>query len=349
MRNLFALVLMLTTIAFSCTKDDVQDEKPTSITLTMSGNANSLKLGSEVTFEIKDNKANDVTSKAVIYVNKSTISGSKFTFSEAGSHEVYANYNGLKSNKLTVEVVKESTTVPSGQYSKKVLVHEFTGTWCGFCASALLDVKELHDKYPAEMVGVVVHMEGSGPENDGSFDYKRANEFNVDAQPTIWYNYDQDFTYLTPESVSNYTEPTTVGLAIDYNERSNKAVVRVALGNDTKDKKIVAFLVEDDLTADQLNYDNADPNSPAYNKGEVIKNFKYNDVARAELTASPLGDVIPEGEVKNGVYTVEYSLNGKKDNVVKMENTKVVAYLLGADGKAMNAQVAKANENKDFD
>lgn len=233
----------------------------------------------------------------------------------------------------------------------KVLVHDFTGTWCGYCADAKYTVKALQDKHPNNVISVAVHRAESGPNNDGSFTFGGYNTFNVRGTPTIWLNNKdlQQNTTLEESITKGIANKKELGLAINYNLTNDKVIVKVRYDNVSSDNKLVVYMVEDKLNADQANYDNGSSYSPAYQKGNPIPNFEHNNVLRTTLTAT-LGDAIPNNAISNKLYTTEYAItSATKGKFSNISNSKVIAFVVGKDGKAVNAQIATANEDKGFD
>lgn len=346
------MVFMMTLIT-SCQKKETGETGDgngvTSITLS-SSKGNEFNVNTETTFEVKNNKGGNVTAESELYVTGKKISGASYTFTEKGVFEVYAKYKELTSSKLSITVKEVPPTNNLSEFSAKILVHDFTGTWCGFCADALLKLNDKVAQFPGKVIPIEIHANGSGSTDDGkeSFDFPKTEIFGVNAFPTVWHNYDKEFLYFPKNEMKEYvSKKIKTGLAIHYDLENEKATVRIKSDTPIKDKTIVAFLVEGKLYADQQNYDNNNESSPAYKKGSVIKNFEYHNVARASLTSSPLGDVI--SDATGNEHTIEFSLKDKTERVKDMNNTKVVAYLLDDKGKYLNAQVAVAKENKDFD
>lgn len=99
------LFLFLTVFSLSCSKDD-NGSGISSIILASS--AETVQLGNSVTFTVKGNNDNDVTTDASYFVNDDPISSNVFTPSAAGEFTVLAKYtsgeNILTSNILTINV-----------------------------------------------------------------------------------------------------------------------------------------------------------------------------------------------------------------------------------------------------
>lgn len=319
-------------------------EEPTLKNITVSRlGSKKVAVNDVVNFVVKTNLGQNVSLHSEIYVAGKKISGTKHVFTKEGTYEVYAKYQKFTSEKIRVHVGK------GGSHIAKVLVHDFTGTWCGFCAPIMYNIKGMHKKIPNNFISIAIH--GNSAKNgEDPFAYPKFKEFGVKDFPTLWYN-NEPMHLDEVQIVDLSKKKKEVGLAVHYDLKNNKATVKVHYDVEPlKNSKLVVYLLEDKLIADQANYDNNDPQSPAYKKGNPIPNAEHNSVLRTTLTKL-LGDKIDNSKVKNNIYTAEFDLTSKKGNVKEIKNTKIVAFVVDVDDKnrAVNAQEAKANENKGFE
>lgn len=348
--SLAVMVIVMT----SCQKEinsgnGQQGDTVTSITLT-SSEGTDITVNTEVAFTVKSNNGDVITSESEIFVGDNRLTGNTFEFETEGTYEIYAKYKALTSNRIVFKVSKPNSNNSLTEFTAKILAHDFTATWCGFCAGALLELNQKAKKFSGNVIPIEVHADGSGNANQGpgSFDFPNNKVFKVDGYPTVWHNYDKEYLYFPEKDMESYiAKKAKTGLAINYNLADKKVTVSIKSDTAIKGKKLVVLLLEGELIADQQNYDNNNESSPAYKKGKVIKGFKYNNVARAALSKSVLGDVIADAQGNS--HSIVYTLENKIENVKEMKNTKVVAYLLDENDKYINAQVAIAGENKDFD
>lgn len=349
----FLICLTLVALFFtSCNNDDdgtSTNDDITSITIS-SNSGTELEVNQETMFSIKSNKGEDITSKSEIFVEQNLISSNNYKFVNAGEFTVYAKYKDIVSNQLVITVKEENSTSTADEFTSKIIVHDFTGTWCGYCAAALLELYEKAEKFPNALVPIEIHGGGSGNAADGieRFDFPNISVFGVDGFPSIWHNFDANHEYFAEEDMANYiANKSKTGLAINYDLSGNIVKVRIKSNKEINGRKLAVYLLEGGLISNQTNYDNNNPSSPSYQKGDVIENLEYKNVARASLTDSPLGTEI--SDATGNEYEISFSLNDLTDKVKDMKNTKVVAALLENDGSFINAQSALANENKDFD
>ncbi|MFT5984888.1 MAG: thiol-disulfide isomerase/thioredoxin, partial [Planctomycetota bacterium] len=96
-----------------------------------------------VVFTLVNGEGEDITDEATFYVDGIGVSGSQFSSSTEGSFAVYAEYTAAGETFSTEEKSFE-VFIPK----RKVVVEDYTGTWCGFCprvAAAILAVHEVTD------------------------------------------------------------------------------------------------------------------------------------------------------------------------------------------------------------
>ena len=81
-----------------------------------------------ITFTCMLEDSTDVSYETDFYVNNEKIASNLFSSETVGVYTAYAEYQGGKSEEISIYVVKE--TAPAS-YTQKILVEYFTGTWCG--------------------------------------------------------------------------------------------------------------------------------------------------------------------------------------------------------------------------
>ena len=85
----------------SVTATAVADEPEKAITLTASATTIKADGSDSVTFSVEQ-EGNDITAEAKLFANGEALSGNTFTTTEAGTYTFYAEYNGTKSNEVSV-------------------------------------------------------------------------------------------------------------------------------------------------------------------------------------------------------------------------------------------------------
>ncbi|NJO25161.1 MAG: hypothetical protein HC867_04325 [Bacteroidia bacterium] len=88
---------------------------------------------------MRDQNGNDITASSVIYIDGIAITGNVFTTSTAKTFLVKAVAGGIESGMISV-MAKPHTT---NRFSRKIILEEFAGTWCGFCPETTRQVDSL--------------------------------------------------------------------------------------------------------------------------------------------------------------------------------------------------------------
>ena len=122
---------------------NIEDNPPTSIILSF--NQSDYIIGDEGVFVVKDNFNNIITEESEVTVNGEIVTTNPFSFDQGAVYEFIATYQGLISNTITIEIFDPSdysdttsfiSTGSPSNFTKKVLLEDFTGTWCPQCPPA---------------------------------------------------------------------------------------------------------------------------------------------------------------------------------------------------------------------
>jgi len=314
----------------------------TSVNITSSSEA--IFLGGSVTFTATATYSNsttqDKTSESEFYIDNVLISGNEYTGSEQGIVIAKAVFDSMSSSDISIGVVDPSNLPAS--FSKKAVVEDFTGTWCGYCprvSYAASLVEEQTDK----VFVVGVH---NGDQMANSFGDTLENEFNITGFPTAYIDRSTTWTYPEPSNIDqaiNAAEGTVdVGLAIESSLTGSILDFKVYQGflQNMTGVKLVVFVLEDGILANQSNY-------TSYYGGEsTITNFEHNGVLRYSAT-SVMGNSTTSSI---GIHEKSFSVDLSSYDVLVPENTGILAMLVDQSGRVLyNAQYAAANENQPFD
>jgi len=314
----------------------------TSVNITSSSEA--IFLGGSVTFTATATYSNsttqDKTSESEFYIDNVLISGNEYTGSEQGIVIAKAVFDSMSSSDISIGVVDPSNLPAS--FSKKAVVEDFTGTWCGYCprvSYAASLVEEQTDK----VFVVGVH---NGDQMANSFGDTLENEFNITGFPTAYIDRSTTWTYPEPSNIDqaiNAAEGTVdVGLAIESSLTGSILDFKVYQGflQNMTGVKLVVFVLEDGILANQSNY-------TSYYGGEsTITDFEHNGVLRYSAT-SVMGNSTTSSI---GIHEKSFSVDLSSYDVLVPENTGILAMLVDQSGKVLyNAQYAAANENQPFD
>lgn len=370
--HIFVFMSLISLLFFiSCgTEEEIPDE---SITLTLS--SSSVTVGSTITFTATSNIGGDVSSQAVFFVNGNQISGNTFSPETVNpENEVRATFNGLESN-IAYFASTEEDTQPEG-YTQKLLLEDYTGTWCGYCPR-MVTIVEYVTNYSDRVIPVAIHCPGA-PTDPWAYEFanqlSHPNNYNVLGRPEGRYNriHTVDMfqgTQPCPNDASAYqaqvdsflNQSAPLGLAINSSLSGNNLSINVKVGFDTDsvpNARLVVYLLEDGLSYNQVNYftgqsATCDPDFDYVNLPNPIPNFPQEHVLLKSYT-DIFGDVIPQNQIANGnIWARDFNVS-LPDNVTNSQNLSIVAFVLGngdqiSNRPVLNVQRAKVGVNQDFD
>lgn len=372
--HFFIFFILFSTLLISCgTEEELPEEA-----ITVSASSLTVPIGSPVTFTANSNIGGDISSNATFYVNGDAITGNSFTPTEVReNNEVYAVSNGLTSNTLVFASTEGGGGTES--FTQKVLVEDYTGTWCGYCPRMVSILDYLTDANE-NIIPVAIH--SPGPQDPWVYEFAGSMQTTYNAQglPKGRINRIHElnqYTFQAPcpnnpslymsqmEPYLNATAP--LGLAINSTLADNQLTINVKVGfanESVSNPKLIVYLLETDLTHNQVNYFKGEPHScdPAndyVNMPDPIPNFRQNHVLLKAYT-NIYGDDILADQIMNGVYTRNFNVTLPSNigiglgGTVRPEKLSIVAFVVG-NGNAnnnrtvINVQEAHVNENKDFD
>lgn len=343
--KLILLFVFILGLSCSKTEENVSLETPTAeITVDKLVRKASLR-NQEIPFKIVNEQGEDVTSLATFYVDDSPISGASFSSATIGEFEVYGVYmqNGVE---ITTNTESFSVIIPK----RKIVVEDYTGTWCGFCprvSGALTALKQETD----DIAIVAIHETANSFPDPMHFSQVQIlkDAFNVEGFPAARIN--RTVNWQSPHPNSDVTSiagvNTNLALAINSELTENQLAVQINVvyedGSEVGDK-LVVYVVEDGVIYDQVNYYNEDTTSPFFGLGDPIPDFEHNEVLRASLT-SVLGNGIPTTNALSE-HVASFTFNVPSTYVV--DNLSIVAMVVNSNNEAKNAQFAHVNEDKSY-
>ena len=330
-------------ILFSCGGDDNGNENETSsdkiISLAISSSLSKAVLGETIFFSALDNTGKVRTYDAKFFVNNNEISGNTHLFDVIGSHEVYATYQNLTSPKVEIVI----TPVPI-EFKKRVLVEDYTGTWCGWCPRISYAIEKLEEQTDDAVI-VAAHQ---GDPMQFSQITALMNAFGVTGFPTGIINRSGSWSYPQPNNIGQVTaqlfEPANVGLAINSSINGDDLSINIKakIGSNYSSLKLAVYVVEDKLIYDQQNY------TSYYGGGSVLENFNHHNVLRESLT-NILGDQIPTASLVYGkVFEKDFSY--KVPNNYNKSNIKIVSFVTtGESTQAINVRGANVGDQQSIE
>lgn len=300
-----------------------------------------------VTFGLLDNEGTDTSDEATFYVNNTAIEGNTYSSNNVGDFEVYAEY--VVNNETYTSATKNfAVYIPK----RKVVVEDYTGTWCGFCPAVALAIDEL--RAATEHVSIVAIHKTAASLPD-PLDFPRIQElqdmFGVSNgfpkgqinRTVAWPD-----PYPSSQILSMAGADTDVAIAINSKLTGANLTVEVKVvyeNGSTPGDKVVVYLLENGVVAPQANYFNETPGHPYEGLGNPIEDYVHNDALRNSLS-DLFGDAIPSTPAfqefkKNYTFTVPSNYVG--------ENLSFVVMVVDQDNNAKNSQFASINEIKNFE
>lgn len=324
----------------------VQVTDPVITALRVETNSASIKVGdtSEITVIGTDAGGTEytLTETSTIQVNGTDIVGNKHMAVTMGDLTITASRGELTTT-TDVTVTVNAETAP-GAFEKNAVIEDYTGEWCGWCPRVSYAIEQV-EMQSSRVFAIAIH---SGDPMQNAEGGVLISQFNPSGSyPTAIINRDADWTYPEPSNVSQATNlamgTTTSGLSLNTLLKGNQMQIYVnaAFAQAASGNKLVVVLLEDGIEGTQANY------TSYYGGVDPINNFVHDHTFRDAITA-PLGDAIPSGSlVAGGNHSVVYDM-AVPATVSDSSKMSVVAMIVGADNKVINAQFGYFGEDKDF-
>tara|TARA_R100000935_G_scaffold44696_2_gene67644 strand:- start:72684 stop:73580 length:897 start_codon:yes stop_codon:yes gene_type:complete len=294
----------------------------------------------EITFSVFDEEGNDISTDATFYVDGTALDTNSFSSDTEGSFEIYAEYNN-NGTTATTETETFNVVIPK----RKISIEDHTGTWCGYCPRITEAIEKVHDETDNITV-VAIH---NNDEMALDFEEIIREEFGVSGFPTGRLNrtteWDRPHEEAEVTSIAGTASPIGIGIKSTVTGNTLNATISVSSEEALSGKKLVVYLVEDGIIADQVNYLNNDPSSIYYQQGDPIIGFVHDDVLRASLTDLFGNNISSVGALEE--YTTD--LNTTLDSSFVVENLELVVMVTESDNTTLNSQYAKVNETKGYE
>lgn len=245
----------------------------------------------------------------------------------------------------------------SAQVTRKILMEEYTGTWCPNCPDGHDTIKKILTTYPNRVVAVGMH------NNDAyTIPYEQAMESamqvsgfpraTIDRDSFPGANYFAMSRWFWTNAVAdrlNVTSPVEIKITPTYNKATRQLTAKVdytfksAVNYETR---LTCVLLEDSIIAAQ--------------SGSSNPNYEHKDVCRHLLSSDNWGDANHPSSVsvnqsfsKTYTYTLPAAWNDRQITVVAFINKKVgTSPILSQGTEILNAEEAKvgvATSIKDID
>lgn len=312
--------------------------------IAVNSSSMNVETGTVLTLTSTGNNGSNLTTTSQFFVNGSQISGNTYTVTTTGVLEIYATHTPDGGSMLTSSTIQISAFTPIA-FNKRVLIEDFTGTWCGYCPRVAYAIEQVNAQTTDATV-VAIHR-GNDPYNFPGASILES-QIGLTGYPTAMLNRTTDWSYPEPSYVSqavNLTSGTNpyLGLALETTTTGNTSSIKVKakFGKNFTNLKLVVYALEDNLIYNQTNY------TTYYGGTSTINNFEHDHVLRAVLSSTILGEVITGSTTYDAEYTKTFSYTIPAS--VNSSNVHFVAFIIDSSKKALNSREAGANETQSFE
>lgn len=234
-----------------------------------------------------------------------------------------------------------------GSYTKKAVLEEFTGEWCGWCPEGAKVMEDLIVANPGKVIGISVH--DGDPMELPTFNAWIKGLTGVSGYP----NGSVDRADATGRGswagqvASELTKPAKLGIAMVNKKSGDKVDIKVFIGYPAAipaGAKLTVAVIENDV-----------PQSPGgqsnYSSTVVVDgNWKHSHVLRGLVTANE-GDDVTLNSAKNYTIVEFKGVDLSTLGINNMANVHIAAFvnLNNAPRDILNGQEAGLNETKKWD
>ncbi len=347
-KSLFLFFAFASILLSSCSSDYEILKSTDSLILTADS---SIKIIDEtITFTVKDIDGNDLTEDATIYVDGTAIGGNTFTSSAVGEFIITAKYFGSESEELSIRFHDGSEV----NFNKRVLIEDYTGTWCGYCPRVAFGIEQVRAQSD-NVVAVAIHRASLSPSSPSydpyTFDSTELENFiNIPGYPKGLINRITQWNYPEPNNLNQVIALTQgdnpkLGLAMKSSQDGNNLAidVNVMFGKDfNSNMKLVVYILENGLIHEQHNY------TTYYNDVDLLEDFEHNHVLRACITPL-MGENIPNSQTTVlNTYTRTFNVT-VPETVENANKLEFVAFVTDEAGNVLNVRGAHPGEEQEFE
>ncbi|MCH8533445.1 MAG: Omp28-related outer membrane protein [Flavobacteriaceae bacterium] len=341
----FLIVFIVVLFTKSCSEkyETVSGESFIFITI----NGSSKIVGSETQIRVFSEKGEELTDDSQIYVNEQVIEGNTFVTDEVGVYEIKANYFETESEPVSVQYHDESEIF----FKKRVLVEDYTGTWCGWCPRLSHAMKLVDEVTNDDVVFIAIHRAPTGTSDPYNYVFAEELEqmINTPGYPKGFINRIHQWKFPEPLNINQVIEfsqnpSPKLGLALNSEIIGNdiNLVVKGRFEKDYQDLKVVVQLLENGLIWPQVNY------TEYYNGDNPIENYRHDYTLRKTIT-DILGDEIPnsltvEGSNWQEEYTIEIP-----EVIENQSQLQLVAFIVNNNNEVVNVRQSYVGEVQEFE
>jgi hypothetical protein len=267
-----------------------------------------------------------------------------FVFISCGKNEVFYK-----------QEVDDSVDAPStsGLFKKHVLIEDYTGTWCGYCARVSYAIErvfidiEPFDNNSKRAIAVAIH--------DGNDPYRFANIQPLKElispntalalpqsrlnRTIVWEENEADHI---PQVKNLSSNNCGLGIAMESSVEDNtlNLDVNIKFAENYSGIKLVVYVLENGLIYSQRNYTNY------FNGQNPIPGFVHDHVLRSSLT-NLLGDPL-SGTVYGAETKITYRVPVPA-NISNKDKMSFVAFVVDENNLVINAREIYVNQTQDFE
>lgn len=254
----------------------------------------------------------DVTSEGTLSLD------AELAWTDGGTDEVPANNRAS----LTVELLREV-------YTRRMVVEESTGAWCGWCVRGIVGLREMKAKYGEDFIGIAVH---------------NKDKYAASVYDSYLGNFGSGFPRSTINRSGGQVDPSYANLLSAYDAMEKVADAGLEVSASVNDRQItfsstakftfsdintdyrIAFVVlENQLPLSQANYYSGGGSMGEFGSLPDPCDILIDDVARG-IFPTPGGQTgsIPSSIISGEPYTYTYTAsmpaysNGKNVEVVAL-------------------------------
>lgn len=355
--------LPLLFILISCEEEYITQEGVSTVIFN-SDLGDRVLIGSEARIRVETNRGRNITHEAQVYIdNELAFEGDELIIirDEEDETKIVDSYLKISSESVSAFSLRaeyfnlESTfelNFHDGTdqvFKKRVLVEDYTGTWCGWCPR-LSHAMSLAAEMSDHIVFTVIHRAPTGTADPYNFTEAGPLEelINTPGYPKGFINRINRWAFPEPDNVAQvieFTQGERPNLDFAVNSSINNgnliADVNVLFTDDYSDIKLVVYLQENGLVYPQTNY------TSHYDGQNPIPDYVHNYTLRALLT-NILGDEIPDNESKQGtIYSREFNFEIPED-IEDFNELDLVVFVVDNDHEVINVRKAKVGEEQEF-
>lgn len=251
----------------------------------------------------------DVTDRSTVYREDGSVAGLTFTADAEGSYGFYAEYNGERSETVTIVATSSMPAIPedpepgSTDFSRKVLLLQFTGTGCGVCPYMITALNQLANS-PERDNYVRVACHSYNPDDPAYYSGPLAVAQNVKGYPHVTFDLDRDVVTISNTSIAYLLQQCRTNIVTETSDRPALAAIAasssvvdgsVAVSMSVKvaqtgEYKVAAWLLEDNINSEQANPAGVQGNFNIHN--DCLRYAQYTGSGRdADYTGVSLGTV----------------------------------------------------------